>query len=310
MSAANSGDVATPETVAQLFTDFRSALQKANRTFAGIDEREFKVQVNLSKVRLDFDGDGVVSSNETLIAVFGRAFSLPPGAGTNGDIVVVFDSADAMWFNGYTHFIIGMIDVLNTFDWMPVWNQCAHVLFQNPYPVPPIARISISDGRDFAKWADLIAALHVFHLEAVNTNGLLEARKEFTAMTHCSRICWARVLAEKDNDHEWLPSPTQTGPGGSKITQAQIDGWMHILDELDAILNGDKLLPHWRIESGRGINVDHLVNNPPPLDLILMVQGSAFIPYVEKGTVSDQTLWRNLASPFGPGLLRFAVWSQ
>lgn len=100
MSAANSGDVATPETVAQLFTDFRSALQKANRTFAGIDEREFKVQVNLSKVRLDFDGDGVVSSNETLIAVFGRAFSLPPGAETNGDIVVVFDSADAMWFNG------------------------------------------------------------------------------------------------------------------------------------------------------------------------------------------------------------------
>lgn len=85
---------------------------------------------------------------------------------------------------------------------------------------------------------------------------------------------------------------------------------MHVLDELDTILAGKKLLPHWRVESGIGINVPKLVASPPRLDLILMIQGSAFIPFLEEGTVSDRTAWRTLMQPFGPGFARFAMWSN
>jgi hypothetical protein len=306
-----SNEIATPEKVAELFNNFRSSLKRANSTLTGMSDEQFKVEVNLSQARLDFNGDGIVSSNELLVATLGRVLGLPSRTQTGEDLIIHFDSADAMWLKGYTHFLTGIIDIILAYDWLPVWNQCAHVVFQNPDPMPPIARFSaVSQGEDFAKWADLIAALHEMRLELRDKNGLSDARDEFRSMISCSRICWKRVLAETDDDHKWLPSPTQTGPGGTKITQQQIDGWMRVLDELDAILAGKKLLPHWRIKDGTGINVDRLVASPPELDLVLMIQGSAFIPYLEEGPVSDQTTWRTLRQPFGPGFMRFAIWSQ
>ena len=83
-----------------------------------------------------------------------------------------------------------------------------------------------------------------------------------------------------------------------------------MLDELDTILAGKKLLPHWRVKNGTGINVAKLVASPPKLDLILFIQGSALVPYFEEGTVSDLTAWRTLMQPFGPGFVRFALWSN
>jgi hypothetical protein len=56
--------------------------------------------------------------------------------------------------------------------------------------------------------------------------------------------------------------------------------------------------------------VAKLVASPPKLDLILFIQGSALVPYFEEGTVSDLTAWRTLMQPFGPGFVRFALWSN
>ncbi len=304
-------ETATPEKVAALFSNLRTSLQHANATLGKMSDEDFKVEVNLSQAHLDFDGDGVVSTNELLMAVLGRTLGIPARLKTGEDLMIHFDAADASWLKGYTHFLSGIIDILLAYDWLPVWNQCAHVIFQNPDPVPPIARYAPArQGRDIAQWIDLIAAVHDMRLEPRDKNGLLDARNEFRAMISCSRTCWNQVSAETDNDHEWLPSPAQTGPGGTKVTQQQIDGWRHILDELDDILAGKKLLPHQMIKSGTGINIDKLVKSPPPLDLILMIQGSAFIPYLEEGPVSDQATWRTLTQPFGPGFMQFAIWSQ
>ena len=82
------------------------------------------------------------------------------------------------------------------------------------------------------------------------------------------------------------------------------------MDETEHILKGEKLLPHWRIQDGTGINVDKLVHDPPPLDIILMIQGSAFVPYLEKGPISDASTWRMLTMPYGAGFTRFAIWTQ
>jgi len=308
----SSNEVATPAKVAALFNNLRDSLKLANATLAGIDAKDFRVEVNLSKARLDFDGDGIVAPDEFLMTKLAPVLGIARQSPESLDVIVHFDSADAIWLKGYTHFLLGVMDVLMAYNWQPVWDQCAQVLFQNPDPLPPIARFTARDGRgqSFSRWADLIAALHDMRLEPTDPAGLANAQKEFTAMTGCSRICWQRVLAETDNDHEWLPSPKQTGPNGAKITRAQIDGWQHVLDELDAILTGKKLLPHWRVKSGTGISIPKLAASPPRLDLILMIQGSAFIPYLEEGTVSDQTAWRILMQPYGAGFARFALWSQ
>jgi len=296
----------TPEKVRALFQNLREALTKANATLAKVGDSDFKVQVNLSQAHLtNKDGVPAMPLTESL----GKILSLQTS--DDKDLVINFDSADAMWLKGYTHVLLGLLDIVMAYDWKPVWNQSAHVLFTSPSPLPPIAKYTVTNqGSQFSEWADIIAAVHEMRLEVADSDGLKKAVTEFRAAIGCSKTCWKRVLAETDDDHEWLPSPSQTGPRGSKITQEQIDGWMTVLNEVDSILTGKKLLPHWRIINGMGINLAKLVQSPPKLDLVLMIQGSAFAPFIEGGDVSDQTRWRTLIAPFGPGFAGFALWSN
>jgi hypothetical protein len=305
----NPKEPATPAKVARLFQDLRASLRRANATLAKVGDEEFGVEVNLSQVRLDLDGDGQCSTNEMLLVSLGRTFGLPAQARDSRDVIVRFDSADAVWLKGYTHFLSGMLDLLLAYDWRPVWDQCAHVVFLQPEPLPPMARFS-QGGQGFDQWVDLIAAVHDMRLNLIDKDGPRRARDEFKTMVTCSRICWQRVLAETDDQKEWLPSPRQTGPSGATITQAQVDAWKRVLDELDAIASGKKLLPHWRMKPGVGINVEKLVASPPPLDLVLLIQGSALIPYLEEGAVSDRGTWSQLTRAFEGGFFRFAIWSN
>jgi len=297
---------ATPEKIRQLFQNLREALTKANATLAKVGDSDFKVQVNLSQAHLE-NKDGLPGM--PLTESLGRILGLQTDDGK--DLVINFDSADAAWLKGYTHVLVGLLDVFMSYDWRPVWNQAAQVLFTSPNPLPPMAKYTIpNQGGQFSEWADMIAAIHDMRLELTDSDGLKKAVTEFRSAIACSRLCWKRVLAETDDDHEWLPSPQQTGPRGSKVTQEQIDGWTTVLAEIDAILTGKKLLPHWRIINGMGINVAKLVQSPPKLDLILIIQGSALAPYIEGGDVSSQTRWRTLIAPFGPGFANFALWSN
>ena len=302
---------ATPDTVAGLFRDLQTSLRQANATLAAMDDESFGVTVNASRARMDVDGDGTVASNEMLMASMGRVLGLPMPAPGADDLLLRFDLADAAWLQGYTHFLCGLLDVLAAYDWMPVWNQCAHVVFRDPQPVPPIAAQTIEGRRrEMTQILDVVAALHEMRLDILRPDALRGARDDFRAMVACSRTCWRRVQEETDNDHEWLPAPAQTGPGGARVTAEQIEGWHRVLDELDAVLSGQKLLAHWRLKPGTGINLDKLVNAPPRLDLVLLVQGSALLPYVEEGPASNQATWRTLMQPFGPGFARFALWSN
>jgi hypothetical protein len=299
---------ATPEKVASAFAGLRTALRQANATLAGMNAEEFGVEINLAQVRLDMDGDGQLRPEETLVQSVGNVLGIV-SQGPASNLVVRFDSADAAWLQAYTHLLTGMLDLLLAYDWRPVWDQCAHVLFLRPEPVPPIAKVSATEG-EFFRWADLIAAVHDMRLELVDKDGPRRARDHFRAMIAGSRICWQRVLAEQDNNGEWLPSPKQIGPRGARITQEQVDAWQRVLAELEAIAGGKKLLPHWRVKEGMGINIDKLVASPPKLDVVLLIQGSALLPYIEPGPISDRMTWRNLMAPFGPGFARFAIWSN
>ncbi|MFT3870785.1 MAG: hypothetical protein QM715_20220 [Nibricoccus sp.] len=300
-------EVATPEKVRALFTNLRESLKKANATLAKVGDSDFKVQVNLSQAYLE---NNAGTPGMPLAESLGRIMGL--NAASEQDIVVNFDSADAVWLKGYTHLLTGMLEILMAYDWSPVWNQMAYLLFASPNPMPPLAKYAVSgQGQGPSDWADMIAAVHDMRLELKDAEAFKRALAEFRSMIACSRLCWTRIQAETDDDQEWLPSPKQKGPRGARITQEQIDGWTAVLNELDAILAGKKLLPHWRIINGMGINVARLVQNPPKFDLVLLVQGSAFVPYIEGGDVSSSTRWRQLVAPFGPGgFMSFALWSN
>jgi hypothetical protein len=308
-ASASNANVATPQAVATLFRELKAGLQRANTTLSLISGKEdFGVQITLSAACADFSGDGKIDpETETLQAAFGRILGI--GNPSGEPLIVRFDRADAAWLKGYTHFLIGMIDLLTSYDWSPVWNQCAHILFLHPEPVPGIAKVEDMHA-SWDKWPDLIAAIHDMRLESLDAEGPRRFRDSFLMMIAESRICWQRALEEKDDVSEWLPNPNQKGPRGLTVTRAEIDGWLKVLDELEAVARGKKLLPHWRLKPNLGINIDRLVASPPKLDVVLWIQGSAFLPYIEEGPVSDAQTWRNLTSPFGPGFFQFAIWSN
>ena len=56
-----------------------------------------------------------------------------------------------------------------------------------------------------------------------------------------------------------------------------------MLDDAEALLRGDKLIPHWRLRTGAGINLHRLLDDPPPVDIAEWVHGAGLVPYAEAG---------------------------
>lgn len=53
------------------------------------------------------------------------------------------------------------------------------------------------------------------------------------------------------------------------------------------ILEGKKLIPQWRLNDGRGINLKKVFAEPRALDFILWAHGALAIPYLEKGALTS-----------------------
>jgi len=124
---------------------------------------------------------------------------------------------------------------------------------------------------------------------------------------------WKHILAETDDDNEWIPNPRQTGVVGVKVTQEMIDTWLMTLDEVDRILQGKRLLPFWRgNQADRGVNLRRVFTEPQTFDPFLWFQGTAAAPYLEKGPLtkfSRPELLNRINGTFGGfGFVGFAFW--
>lgn len=56
-----------------------------------------------------------------------------------------------------------------------------------------------------------------------------------------------------------------------------------MLDDLDALLTGQKLVPYWRVSGNGGVDVGAMFDDPRPIDLVGWVQGWAALPYLKQG---------------------------
>jgi hypothetical protein len=99
-------------------------------------------------------------------------------------------------------------------------------------------------GYDAGQIADLIATLHRLDLNVAEPQRLARSRQEFLAMIELSRATLKSAAAEDDDDREWLPGPHQTSAFSLRLTAEQAAAWNGVLDELAALLEGRKLLPH------------------------------------------------------------------
>ena len=91
-----------------------------------------------------------------------------------------------------------------------------------------------------------------------------------------------------------------------EVTQERIDGWNNFLDEFEAILQGKKLIPHWRFDEG--INIYRFFHEPRTFDIVLLIQGSAALPYLEEGELTTGETWNRIETLLGGDFFRYFIW--
>jgi len=159
----------------------------------------------------------------------------------------------------------------------------------------------------YASIADLVAFAHLFRWPVAEPERMAAALAHLEGMVSMSRETWRRIEAETDDRAEWIPAPGQNGVvAGLPIDERTVTAWRAVLDEVDAVLGGRKLVPHWRFE--QGLNLRRMFLEPRTLDPVLLLQGSAAEPYLEEGPVTDPATWNALAGAFGGRFLPYAVW--
>ena len=312
-------DDLTYERFRTILEGFVDDLAAADATLAPIGAGALDLPLDIGRIRLDLDGDGIGSANESLRQLFEQVAGVPglPGA-TAGQPIVDFDRSDVPWLRGYCRLLMAIAEFPLAHDWQAAFDTTFHGVFPgaglpssrlNDFPAAVRNGTSESAGNFVGSTGlvDLIAFIHLNHWPVVAAERMRSVLSHLQAVPRLSRENWSLILAETDDRNEWIPSPRQSGAfAGLQVSEEQVEGWMLFLDEFEALLAGRKLLPHWRFD--QGINLRRVFLEPTTFDLVLLIQGSAALPYLEEGELTAPDTWRRIMALFGGQFFRYVVW--
>ncbi len=311
---------ATAAEVRRALDAFHARLAAIDARLATIEGREFKVFFPLGAAGFDFVG----ADNPADRVAFGPFFANIAGAARGGeadvdraaalDLVVAFDQTDALWLRAYTHLLRGLADVLLAHDGGDLFEATGHLYFARADT--PLARALAehkTDTRrrhyDSGEIADLIATIHGIDLVVSEPARLARARVSLLEMIRLSRATLASAAAETDDDREWLPGPHQNSVFNLRLSAEQTASWIGVLAEIEALLSGEKLLPHWRFPTANfGLNFRRVFEESRHTDLIGLIQGATAVPYLESGDTTSRNTWNELTRVFGGNFLGYALW--
>lgn len=300
---------ATPAEIYDAFEKFQSQMKAVQETLGDLDGEAFVLPVAFEEIRLDINGDGQLGDYEYLHQIYvtynRRAEELFQDDGD--PLIIAFDLGDAYWLKGYSHLLHALTDCLMAYDWKGAYEVSSHLFFQDVDS--EIGQyLNENQAERFGDWADLIAAVHSINLPLARPKRMKSAHDQLFQVIECSRRSWERIEEETDDQDEWIPNPNQTGITGFRISAEMVETWKLFLDEFELILEGERLIPHWRFRKGIGVNLKTVFTKPKPFDLVLWVQGSAAIPYLEEGEVTSEETWRTINGTFRGNFIGFAIW--
>jgi hypothetical protein len=310
------------------YDDLREILQKlvgdlmtAEATLSEIKDANVKLPLHFGLIALDLNNDGIISEGELIWHLY---------AGINGRLqldtrftaeqvgafVIAFDMGDVHWLRGYCHLLSAIAETTLAYDMRQWFDTISTYLFANPAspaiprqlasPLPMPANMPLQFP---FLHPDFIAAIHLIRFEVKEPERTRAAWEHLREVIRLSRETWKCILAETDNDHEWLPNSNQISViPNVRLTPPMIAGWHEFLDEADQILLGNKLVPHWRLNQQVGINLRRVFQEPREFDLVLWVHGAAAVPYAESGPVTSPGTWQRLQQLFAGQFLGFAIW--
>lgn len=320
-------------------------LRLADEALAQVTDGQVKLPLRLTSIHLDFDRDGKPGAGESLASVIGQflgpaalgggpnfqqvedGVGVPldaarPGAAVDGrgpQMVIAFDHADALWMRGYTHLLRSMLEFILAYDHEPVWHVSAHYLFpraeiRHAFIQEEVRRRQQNERDDFFMFEpnvilDAIAAIHLTQFKLQDADRVRRSHEHLKQMVGLSRQMWLAAKAETDDDREWIPNPNQKGVLQVPVNQDMVVAWGDFLDELDAVLDGEKLIPFWRgTNPRRGVNLKRAMLEPGDVDLLLWIHGQGAMEYVELGEVSSEETWRRFQRVFRGEFFGFAMW--
>ena len=303
------------------YEDVRAMIQRwiddlaaAESTLAKIDDPNVKLPLHFGQIRLDIDGDGTAGDGEILLKIYASLNRQADQEITAEDaqaFVIGFDRGDVAWLRGYCHLLMAMSEAALAHDGKRLFAHCAHLAFakvESPYAFLN-EEPRRANGLPVNEILDAIAAIHLMNFPVSEPKRMTAALGHLNSVITLSRESWKGYLAETDDDHEWIPNPKQTGViPNVKVTDEMVQGWMGFLNEAESILAGKKLVPFWRGKPGKGVNIRRVFTEPRPFDLVLWVQGTAAVPYLEEGPVTTGETWQRLQRLFGGEFIGFAFW--
>ena len=297
------------EDVDTFFETWMQDLREADEILGQIKDGNVKLEIDLARLRLDLNGNGVASDNEMAGVAFSILFN---GGRPRGEdvpsFVVAADRADVEWLRAYCHVFLAIGEMHLAHDQRELFERVGHVVFPNiETPHAYLRGRSVFDptmtGLDVT---DLIALVHLIHFPVDEPERMAAAREHWLRAIGHSRIMWTHALVETDNDREWLPNPNQDAAMRNfKMTDERIKLWHDLLADTEAALNGKKLVRFWRGDGTKGTNLKRVFEEPQTVDLILWIQGSAAGDYLEEGELTRDFLWRDFEDAFGHRPFRY-----
>ena len=293
---------------------FVQAVEQAETTLAAVESPQLAWKVDLVAVRLDMNGDRHAGPDETLWSVFERFATRRPEALRPDSFTIGLDSADVHWLRGYCRLLAALGEMILAHNHQRLFDHTAQLFFTKPdSPYASLLRRSgeAEPGRPFdtEPILDAVAFIHLASFPVHEPERLAKAREHLLAMIDASRKSWELIEVETDNDREWIPGPGQASVvEGAAIDRDRLAAWRRFLDEAEAVLHGKKLIPFWRRGTDKGVNLMKVFTQPKDFDLVLWVQGSGAVPYLENGDVTSPETWAEFQRVFGGRFIGFAFW--
>ena len=314
----SSPDVPTYEIQRAALQTLLDELTKVEATLGKMQGKDVTIRVDLEKVRLDFRSKpdlapgSEAQKQATLMSVI-RGMNPPVVRPSAPEIApvpfeVAFDRADALWLQGYCHLLSAGLEFVLAYDWRETFAKTAGLFYPRLKLPGELAPAKPGFFGDEYAIADGIAMLHEIRWQPVEPDRLLRTREHLKQVVALSRLSWQAIFAETDDEAEWVPGPAQKNAvmPTMQITQERVDTWLAALDEFDAVLDGRKLIPHWRFH--KGVNLRRVLEQPQSFDLVLWATGHGALPYLEEGEVVSSQTWRTWQAVFGGNFLLFAVY--
>lgn len=309
----------TYEEFRAILVAFRDRLEKSAATLGSVPvDADIGMAVDLTRAGIDLNEDGSLTPDESIAAIMAAlAHGSIDTSNTAPSLTFRFDRADGFWLQGYAEFLMAQADFWLAHDFRTMFDGSFHMLFPRaklPLQdalVPPDGGMSGNIFTSEWRFADFISLVHLVNWPVVEPERRQAARRHLLEMIRLSREDWKAILAETDNDREWLPGPQQKGVNpltGLEVGEQQVQAWLATLTVAEDLLEGRVLLPHFRI-TGKGINMKRFFDEPKPFDLVLSITGPGIAPYLESGKILSSGDFDQIQREFGgAGFLTFALW--